>query len=1368
MTFPLSFGQERLWFLTTLDEDATPYNVPVGLRLRGRLDLSALERSLEEILRRHDVLRTRFPVVDGRPVQLVSEPRPFKLPVRDLGGLLESMREPELARLASEEATRPFNLTEGPLLRGQVLRVSDDDNVLLLTVHHIVFDGWSSGVLFRELSTLYEGFSAGRPSPLTEPPIQYADYALWQKEWLQGELLQEELAYWKTQLAGAPAVLELPTDKPRPARQSFHGALDSISFPARLRADVKELSRREGVTLYMTLLAVFDVLLHRYTSREDIVVGAPVAGRNRVETEALIGFFVNTLVLRTNLSGDPTFRELLRRVREVTLGAFAHQDLPFERLVEELNPERDSSHNPLFQVAFVLQNAPGGALALSGLTAVPYEREHTTSKFDLTLAMAERGEELAVAIEYNTDLFERPTIERMLGHLGTLLAAAVADPECRLSRLPMLTSAEQELLSVEWNATARDYPRDSCVHELFEAQAARTPEAVALEFEGQTLSYRELNRRSNQLAHRLRALGVGPEVLVGLCVDRSLEMVVGLLGILKAGGAYLPLDPGYPRERLAFMLKDTRASVILTESKQGKRLPGHQARVVLLDAEADSLRAESTENPVNASSAKNLAYVMYTSGSTGRPKGTLVPHRGVVRLVQGADYARLRPEEVFLQFAPISFDAATFEIWGSLLNGARLVVSPPGTPTLKDLARVIRRHRVSTLWLTAGVFHLMVEEHLEELSEVAQLLAGGDVLSAPHVEKLLQVPGKGRLINGYGPTESTTFACVHPMERDGKVASPIPIGRPIANTQVYVLDRHYNSAPVGVPGELYIGGDGLARGYWERPGLTAERFVPHPFSRERGGRLYRTGDLARYRADGTLDFLGRVDNQVKIRGFRVELGEIESALAQYPDVQETVVVAREGRAGDKRLVAYIVLREDQRPPVTELRAFLKKSLPDYMIPSFFVPMDALPLNPNGKVDRQALPVPEASRADPEKRFVAPRDELELQLAKIWGSVLNVEAVGIQDNFFDLGGHSLLAVRLFSEIEKATGRNLPLATLFEAPTVEQLAAILRQDGWKPTWSALVPIQPAGSKPPFFCMHASGGNVVCYYDLARRLGPDQPVYGLQALGLDGEPTNPEHGYAERDKTQLQKMARRYLKEMRQLQPEGPYYLGGTSYGGIMAFEIAQQLLAQGQQVGVLALFDTWGPDYPRRIPGRTRLQEHVSRFVERIDLHLGNFLIAEGVRGKLAYISTKGQLIPDRILKLVQRNIRRLRRRMRERAVPETLRKVEETTRRAHQHYVPQYYPGRIHLFRALKQPSGIYPDPELGWTRVAGGGVEVYEVPGYHGAIIYEPRVHLLAERLSLCMEKAHRDYLEKRSVPHASVAALRLPAEGSAVPAAAS
>ncbi|MGA3164142.1 MAG: amino acid adenylation domain-containing protein [Verrucomicrobiota bacterium] len=1175
----LSFAQQRLWFFDQLEPGLSAYNIPAAVRLKGPLNLAALEQSLNEIVKRHESLRTTFGKVEGRPTQVIAPSLTIKLPVVDLRKLPASERETEVRRWVTAEAQRPFDLSQGPLVRGTVLRLGDEEHVGLLTMHHIVSDGWSTGILVREMATLYVAFCAGGSSPLPALPIQYADFAHWQRQWLQGEVLETQIAYWKKQLAGAPALIDLPTDHPRPAVQTFRGAHQSLVLPKHLQEGFKALSRQEGVTQFMTLLAAFKVLLYRYTSQDDLVVGTPIANRNRLETEGLIGFFVNALVLRTDLSGNPSFRELLRRVREVCLGAYGHQDLPFDRLVEELHLKRDLSRNPLFQVMFVLHHASLRAVELPGMTLSPVEGDSETAHFDLTLQILDTEQGLTAAFVYNTDLFEAATITRMLGHFQTLLEAMVADPEQRLADLPLLTETERQQLLVEWNDTKTDCPRDLCIHQLFEVQVERTPDAIAVVFEAEqlrdhastreaVLTYRELNRRANQLAHYLRALGVGPEVLVAICLERSLEMVIGLLGILKAGGAFVPLDPAYPKERLAFMLKDARVPVLLTQERLVAGLPEHEAKVICLDSGWETIARESGENPGGSTLPENLAYVIYTSGSTGQPKGVLVSHGSIADHCRNAQrYYELDSRDIVLQFASLSFDVSLEEILPTLIVGARLVIMGTNVWPPAEFHRKISEFGLTVLNLPTAYWQELAREWVGIPELVPNIhprlfIVGGDTM-LPEVLKLWQrTPVNSiRLLNAYGPTETTITATAFEIaHRPGENTTDqrVPIGRPLANRAIYILDQHGHPVPIGVHGHLHIGGMGLARGYLNRPELTAEKFIPDPFSAAPGARMYKTGDLARYRPDGNIEFLGRADHQVKIRGFRIELGEIEAVLGQHPAVREAVVVAREDVPGEKRLVAYVVADST----ADELRRFLKDKLPEYMVPAVVVLLEALPVTPNGKVDRRALPAPDRSRPELEKAFVAPRDDLELQLTHIWEEVLGVRPVGVRDNFFELGGHSLLAVRLFALIEKRLGKKLPLTAVFQGATVEHLAGLLRQPATSGPQSSLVPLQPGGSKRSLFLVHPAGGHVFPYIHLAQLLGSDQPCYGLQARGLEN---------GQDPHSRIEDMAAWYIQALQTVQPTGPYLLGGWSMGGVVAFEMAQQLHSQGQQVALLALLD-----------------------------------------------------------------------------------------------------------------------------------------------------------------------------------------------------
>jgi aspartate racemase len=998
-----------------------------------------LERTLNEIVRRHNALRTTFALVENQSVQIINSYQPFTLSIVDLQPLSETERISALNRLMDTEFTQPFDLEAGLPIRFTLVRMAEANHTLLVTLHHIVSDGWSVGVFYRELTTLYQAFAEGQPSPLPELSMQYADFSMWQREWLQGERFEVQLAYWQKQLTGPLPVLELPTDRRRPPRQSFNGKEYRASLPSALLEPLKVLSREENCTLFVTLLTAFKVLLARYTQQTDILVGIPVANRARVETETMIGFFVNTLVVRSDLSKTPLFRELLKQVRRTILEVQSHQDLPYDKLVEVLQPERDVSRSPLVQVVFSLQNTSQSLVEFPDLTFQPLDIVIESAKFELFLAVSETETGLQVRLQYNTDLFDESTIVRMAEHYQSLLEGIVTNPDQSISQLPLLTEAERRQLLLVWNETQTDYPKDQPIHYLFDTQVRQTPEAVALIFGETELTYEALGRRANQLAHHLKTLGIEHGDLVGLCLDRSCEMIIAILAILKAGAAYVPLDPAYPAKRLAFMLDNTQTSVLLTQQSQLEQLPAYQGNVVCLDSDWPAIERQPQTNPSNTVISSDLAYVIYTSGSTGKPKGVEVCHRSVARLLFGVDYVRLDRHQTFLLLAPISFDASTFELWGALLHGGRCVVYPERVPTFDKLGEVIRAHKVTTLWLTASLFNAVIDEDAEILAGVSQVLTGGEALSPMHIRRALERLPQTQLVNGYGPTESTTFTCCYRIPRDlADHAQSIPIGRPIANTQVYILDKQLNPAPIGVPGELYIGGDGLARGYLNRPELTAEKFVRHPFSENPEARLYKTGDLARYRPDGNIEFMGRIDHQVKLRGFRIELGEIEAVLSAHPSVQQAVIAVREATLGNPQLVAYVVARDGRDLSMESLRAHLKQRLPEYMVPSAFVYLDALPLTPNGKFDREALPAPDRERPDLQEAYAEPRTLIEEILTEIWAELLGLQQVGIQDDFFALGGHSLLATQLISRLEAAVGITLPLSRIFEARTVAELA------------------------------------------------------------------------------------------------------------------------------------------------------------------------------------------------------------------------------------------------------------------------------------------------------------------------------------------
>ena len=1098
----LSFAQESLWVIDQLNPESAVYNIPLLLWLDGTLDAAALVRALEEVVRRHEALRTRFEVVADRPVQVVAPMTSVEMPVIDLSA--EPQPEADVMRLCREEARRPFNLARDLMLRARLFRLELKRHVLFLNLHHIAVDGWSVAVLLRELGILYEAFCQAQSSPLQELPIQYADFSAWQRDWLQGEVLEQQLGYWRTQLAGVPALLELPTDRPRPARQSSRGATETALLPGSLLTAIKALSRHEGASLFMTLLAAFQTLLSRYCGQEDITIGSPIAGRNRIELEGLIGFFVNTLVLRGDLSGNPTFRDLLRRTKEVTLGAYAHQDLPFEKLVQELQPERNSSYHPIFQVMISQENTATAPTQLGGLGLSVQGVSSGTSKCDLTMFVSEGADGLKARVEYCPDLFDAETIRRMLGHYQVLLEGIVANPEARVAELPILTEVERHQLLVEWNQTEVDYPHDKCVHQLFEAQVERTPDAIALTCDGAQMTYRELNQRANQLARYLQKLGVGSETLVGICLERSFEMVIALLGVLKSGGAYVPLDPENPQDRLAFILRDANVSVLLTQARLVNVIPAHLAHIVQLDADWPIITRESKENSKKATTASSLAYVIYTSGSTGRPKGVMITHRNIVRLFQATyDWFHFDRTDVWTLFHSFAFDFSVWEIWGALFYGGRLVIVPYlVSRTPEEFYNLVIREGVTVLNQTPSAFKQLMETERTlkqpEKSALRYMIFGGEKLEMQSLRSWFDRHGdqRPRLVNMYGITETTVHVTYRPILKDDTQSLRSVIGVPIPDLQIYILNSHGQPLPIGIAGEMCVGGAGLAQGYWNRAELTKEKFVPNPFRSKSDHRLYKSGDLARYLPDGNIEFLGRIDNQVKIRGYRIELGEIELVLKLHPAVREAVVVVREDAPGDRKLVAY-VMPASADVQADELRKFLKEKLPAYMLPSAFVFTDAFPLTPNGKLDRKALPEPEAHSLEPKDLYVAPRTPTEEALATIWCDLLNLKQVGVHDNFFELGGHSLLATQLMSRVRNIFQIEIAVRSVFEAPTIADLAKCIDGDlseGNSTTAPSIVPVARGQQLALSFAQESLW--------VIDQLNPESAVYNIPLLlWLDG---------------------------------------------------------------------------------------------------------------------------------------------------------------------------------------------------------------------------------------------------------------------------
>jgi amino acid adenylation domain-containing protein len=1312
---PLSSGQERLWFLDRLEPNSPLYNVPTALRLTGELNEAALRAALNEIVRRHEALRTTFASNEGAPVQKINPPTEVPFAVIDISNAANGSRDVETRRRIREAANQPFDLCRDLMIRGTLLKLGPKEHVLVLVAHHIVADEWSLRVLFKELSLFYEARVTGREMKLPELPIQYSDYANWQRELIQSRAYNEHLDYWRKKLEGCAPNLELPTDSARNAAGAHRGASTQHIVSAETLEAIKALSRRENATLFMTLLATFNALLHRYTRQDDILVGSPIAGRTRTETEELIGFFVNTLVLRAQIRDDMPFTELLQQVRETTLGAYAHQDLPFEKLVESVHPERSASGSPLVQVMFAFESGYVDEQLLPGLRVEVMDVETGTSKFDLTVVAMEEHGALKLFAEYDCDLYSSAMIQRLLGHFDNLLKSIAAQPEMHIAKHDFLGEAERKRLLVEWNNTRKEYPRNAAVSRLVEHWAATRPKSPAVTYGKTTLSYADLNARANQLAHRLQKLGLKAGEVVGVMMERSNEMAVAMIGIIKAGGGYLPLDPSYPQERLAFMINDSGSRFLITQPETTNVVTKHSAQVIPLDETFSAISRESKDDLEHTPNALDLANLIYTSGSTGTPKGVKIPHRGIIRLVRDTDYMEVAPTDVVTQTSSISFDAATWEIWTALVNGAHLVgISKDELINPAAFRDKLKDKKVTIVFVTTALFNQLASEAAGVFEGLKYVFFGGEAADPKAVASVLNNRPPRRLMHAYGPTETTVYATVHSVKDVPPGASTIPIGRPIANSTAYIVDNAGNLAPIGVPGELWLGGDGMALGYLNRPELTAERFVTDKFGGDPEAKLYRSGDLARFREDGAIEFLGRVDTQVKVRGFRIELGEIEAALLRHPAVRKAAALAREDVPGEKRLVGYV--ETAQKVDTSVLKNFLKQFLPEFMVPAAFVTLEQMPLLPNGKVDRKALPAPEWKSHD--RLFEAPADPLEQQIAKIWERVLGVQPIGATDNFFDLGGHSLLAVKLFAQFEKVFERKLPLATLFKAPTIRQLADFIRGEAKPQAWSTIVDIQPKGTKRPIFWIHSlggdGGGGFFYYRRLATLLGEDQPSFGIRS---------PQEPF---DK--IEAMAAYYIRALKEMQPQGPYQLGGFCFGGVVAYEMARQLEAAGEKVSLLAILESSPPNLDK-------LRDHLPRSarfrIENVYENLRDF-VSHPTREQLAMVKRKARKVRE---KFAHRNgdganqpPPALNELIDMSKYPKDYVKYAETHWKALESYIPGPYNGTVHLFRARKQPLRI-TDPSLGWNVVAPGRVHITVIPGTHESMVTDPNVQILADKI---------------------------------------
>ncbi|MDF5709057.1 MAG: amino acid adenylation domain-containing protein [Nostoc sp. S4] len=1326
---PLSFAQQRVWFLQQLEPNSRAYIISDAQRLSGELNVNVLQQALDAIVVHHQALRTNFiKSVDGSPIQVIALPRSVELKII-------KVTHEQAQCLLNQEAQSPFNLESDLMLRASLLQINETEQILLLVMHHIASDGWSMGILWQQLAAVYEAFLNGKPSPLAKLPIQYADFAVWQHQWLSGEVLSNQINYWKTQLAGANTVLELPADRPRPPIQTYQGAAQSLMLPQSLSASLTELSRQEGVTLFMTLLAAFGAILHRYTGQEDILIGSPIAGRNRSEIEGLIGFFINTVVLRTDFSGNPSFRSVLSRVRQMALGAYAHQDMPFEKLVEELQPERDTSRNPLFQVWFNMLNLRDIQLEIPGVAVEPMSMLETASKFDLTLYVTEQNQGIKLDLVYNTDLFTRERTMEMLDQFHYLLEQIVAAPDRQIN-LYSLVTPEARFLLPEPSAVLPE-PEYELVTTMFTSWVNSIPEHSAVRQGSRTRNYRELGKSAQALARVLLSQGVQQGDVVAVFGTRSFGLIASMMSVLLSGGVLLTLDPKLPSDRHQLMLREAKAKYIIyidTQVEEDRNIAESLISIYVNPDTGEILNSSKGNNQtVNLPqiAGDDAAYIFFTSGTTGVPKGVLGCHKGMAHFLNWQRQTfKIGQQDRVAQLTGLSFDVVLRDIFLPLTSGATLCLPEEGDnlepsrilPYLEQ-EEISILHTVPSLaqsWLgnvPSGVF----------LRNLRWLFFAGEPLKETLVLRWRDAfPESGEIVNLYGPTETTLAKCYYrvPVKCTPGVQ---PVGSPLPQTQALVFTPNHQLCGIGEPGEIVIRTPFRSLGYINAQQENRSRFVQNPFGNEEQDWIYYTGDRGSYGPDGSLQILGRQDHQVKIRGIRIEPGEIETVLAQHPNVFQTVVIAREDVPGDQRLVAYIIPNQDSVTTISEIRRFLSTKLPQYMLPSAFVLLDTIPLTANGKVNRRALPAPDLSRQEPEGTFVAPRNQVERQLTEIWEQLLGVQPIGVQDNFFELGGHSLLAVKLFWQIEKTFNKNLPLAILFQSSTVEALAKIICQqqdlatnmasldDKSTTTWSSLVAIQPTGSKPPFFCIHGLGGEVLCFRELALYLGLEQPFYGLQPRGLDGKhPLD----------TRVEDMAAHYIQEIKILQPNGPYFLGGYSFGGAVAFEMARQLHEQGEEIGILIILDSCRPGYSKRSPFLKRMFLHLNKIAQQGPMYLWQTL--------MRWSYWKKSRFQNRYKRYLEVAL----------DLPETDKHLEiiDSNTQAISKYIYPVYPGRAILLRTedrnRDEAIGTQYDPQFGWGDLVTGGLDIHYVPGSHLSLFREPHVQVLADILKNCLIQA--------------------------------
>jgi amino acid adenylation domain-containing protein len=1305
---PLSFSQLQMWVIDQMQPGNHAYNLPVGFRLKGNLNIEFLERSFNEIIRRHETLRTTFGVIKEEPVQLIHPEYYLKINTIDLSNFSDEEQERKTAKYVYREAVKPFDLSSLPLIRVTIIKTAEDKNILILNQHHIISDGWSIGVIFNELSRLYNSSVNMSEADLPDLTGQYSDYVKWQREKKWNPSYNEQLNFWKEHLSGSLPNLELPLDKQRPAVQSLNGSNEFFFLPNPLIQKVQSIGFKKGCTFYMTILAAFQSFLNKYGCGDDIIIGTPVSNRPGKTNENLVGNFINMVAVRADLKDDPDFNTLLQRTQKIAINALTNRDLPFETVVENLKIRRDLSRNPVFQA--MLQVLPKFSFELAGLEINNYNFDLGYSQVDISLHLYQAADGYQCRIEYNTDLFEQSTIKRMAANFQVYLNELIQNPALKISEIPFLDPGEKHLMK-QWNNTGSDFPADQTIVSLFEKAASEKAYHPAVQSGETILSYRELNSRANTIANYLLKKNVKPGTLVGICMERSTEMAAALLGILKTGAAYLPLDPSFPVDRLAFITEDAGITTLITQEHLVSIFPGYKGQILKIDKEWKYIRSENTDNPDILTEPSSLAYIIYTSGSSGKPKGVLIQHRSVVNFLTSMQKAPgITEKDTLLAVTTISFDISVLELFLPLISGAKVVIATKNDVIDGNiLLKLIRRSNATIMQATPSTWKLMIEAGWAKTPQL-KMLCGGEALPKDLAVKMIQ-RGK-ELWNMYGPTETTVWSSIKKIEADPEF---IYIGPPIANTQFYIVDKNMQPVPVGVSGELLIGGEGLAKGYLNRPELNEERFINNPFDNS-GSRVYRTGDLARFLSNGDIEFLGRTDFQVKLRGYRIELGEIETILTEFKGIKEAVVAAKQNKNNDTQLIAYIIPSGKTGIILTDVKNFLKKKLPEYMIPSVFINMEKFPLTPNGKIDRKALPEPDSNKIASGTIHAGPGDELEMKLAEIWEKVLGISNIGINDNFFDIGGHSLLAVQMFAELERTMDVRLPLVTLFEHQNISELAAVLKSGKWKEKWSSLIQIKK-GTKTPLFLIHGAEGNILVYKDLANHLEEDQSFFALQAKGLDD---------SEETLTSIEEMASHYLKEIKKVQPKGPYNLGGYCLGGTIAYEMAQQLIEQGEEVKNIFLIETYNI-CSANVQASNKMTTRDK--VENIRFHFDNLMRLKG-SDKIKFIINKSEVLQRRIFSDLKALLKKAGINIKDSSENiKATSKLREINDQAQEIYKPKEYQGRTILLKPKINFSSA-PDPKFGWENLINGEFKIYNLDIAPRGMLYEPFVKETAAIIS--------------------------------------